>query len=557
MKKTLLTTLNAKYIHKNLALRWFYVTCPKQDDVILKEYTIKEDIDYIVDDIIAMNVEVVCLSTYIWNIEQHKELIIKLKAKNTDIHIIIGGPEVSFESYDLLDIGVDAISIGEGEISLWQYIEMLSNNEQYEVAGIYTKAFPNNEYQKVDLAYLEQFESPYFLAMDQEDMGKRYFYLETSRGCPYNCSYCLSSTDNRLRMFSLDYVMKILTKLKDSEVKQVKLLDRTFNADPKRALTIASYMNDYCLKQTFQFEVVAETISDELFDFFTTKCDVNRFRFEIGVQSFNSKTLKAVGRIQNNERLLQVIQAFKKAGCVMHVDLIAALPYEDFASFKDSFNTLFKQGANELQLGILKLLKGTKLKLQQEEFGFVYDHHAPYDVSSTNWLSNDELKQLHEMHHALEKYYNNGFMRNCIDIILALGWVSDPFTLFHALGMKLKKLARPYQPYQLLIDLKEVLSHIDERLVDSVILFGYYANTKQKPKRFTKHYLDTKLQHEIYNLAFDKGIANEDTLHRYGLCDVVYYDHEFGYQLVLYNNKQQKAIRYFINEDINLIKEMV
>lgn len=556
MKKTLLTTLNAKYIHKNLALRWFYVTCPKQSDVVLKEYTIKEDIDYIVDDIISMNVEVVCLSTYIWNIEEHKQLVKALKAKCKDIHIIIGGPEVSFESYDLLQIGVDAISIGEGEISLWKYIEMLSNHEHYEVAGIYTKDFPNKEYQKVDLGYLEQFESPYFLEMDQKDMGNRYFYLETSRGCPYNCSYCLSSTDNRLRMFSLDYVMKILAQLKDSEVKQVKLLDRTFNADPKRALKIASYMNDYCLKQTFQFEVVAETISDELFEFFTSKCDVNRFRFEIGVQSFNPKTLQAVGRIQNNERLLQVIKAFKEAGCVMHVDLIAALPYEDFNSFKDSFNTLFKQGANELQLGILKLLKGTKLKAQKDEFGFMYDEHAPYDVNSSKWLSNEELHQLHEMHHALEKYYNNGLMRDSIDIILQLGWISDAFSLFHALGMKLETLPRPYQPYQLLVNLKEVLKHIDEVLVDSVILLGYYANTKQKPKRFTKHYIDSKLQHEIYALAFEKGIANEDSLHRYGMCDVVYYEGEFAYQLVLYNNKQQKAKRYFINKEITLIKEI-
>lgn len=385
MKKTLLTTCNAKYIHKNLALRWIYTTCPNKEDVILKEYTIKDDSHRIIEDILSMQVEVVCFSCYIWNIEKTKEIIKELKKRQNDIHIFVGGPEVSFSSFELLEEGVDAICIGEGEESVWEYIQMLETKPR-EIRGIYTKQFPNKEYRKVDLAWLETFEDPYFLSMDTNDMGKRYLYLETSRGCPYGCTYCLSSTDRSVRMFSEDYVIKLLEQISKSDVKQVKFLDRTFNSNPQRALRIARYINEHCKNQIFQFEIVAETLSEDLLQFFCEEADVSRFRFEVGVQSFKEKTLASVGRIQNNARLVEVLHRLKQAGCILHVDLIAGLPYEGMQSFEQSFNTLFSLQAGEVQLGILKLLKGTKLRSQQEEFSFDYHEHAPYDVVSTAWL---------------------------------------------------------------------------------------------------------------------------------------------------------------------------
>ena len=523
--------------------------------MILKEYTIKDDIDRITLDIISMNVEVVCLSTYIWNIEQHKQLIQKLKQVNPNLHIIVGGPEVSFESYDLIDQGVDAITIGEGEYCTWKYIEMLSNDECYEIKGMYTKKYPNQEYQKVDLKWLETFESPYFLEMDLNGLDKRYFYFETSRGCPYSCSYCLSSTDRQVRMFSIEYVMKILEQIKDSKIKQVKLLDRTFNSNPKRALQIARYMNEYCTNQIFQFEVVAETISDELFYFFTQECDVTRFRFEIGVQSFNTQTLTSVNRIQNNIRLKQVINAFKQANCIMHVDLIGGLPYEDLNSFQNSFNELFALEASELQLGILKLLKGTKIKQQKDEYGIIYQTQAPYDVIQTNWMSKEELILLNACSDAVEKFYNSGVAKDTIKIILNNQLFDNAFSLFWELGKQYLKLKRPYQPHELMNCFKEILKQYDEKLIDSIILRSYYQRFKQKPHHFTKTWVDKETRVKVLKYAFECNIANLDELYRYGLVDVCY-DQELGYQLVLYSKKQTLPKRYFINIETSKCYEL-
>lgn len=173
MKKVLLTTCNAKYIHKNLALRWLYTTAPHKECVTIREYTIKEQEEWIAQDILSVQPEVVCFSCYIWNIQLIRRVILLLKQQNSDLHILVGGPEVSYESYDLLDEGVDAISIGEGEQSVWEYITMLEEAKAYPVSGIYTKQYPNTEYRKTDLAWLERFEAPYFMEMDEAGMDRQ------------------------------------------------------------------------------------------------------------------------------------------------------------------------------------------------------------------------------------------------------------------------------------------------------------------------------------------------------------------------------------------------
>lgn len=554
MKKVLLTTLNAKYIHKNLALRWLYTTCPHQEDVQLKEYTIKEDIEYIVSDILSREAEVVCFSCYIWNIEQTFECIRLIKQKREHIHIVVGGPEVSYEYQDLLNKGIDAISIGEGEESLWEYIDMLSEESDREIRGIYTKQFPNKEYRKTDIAWLEQFENPYFLEMDQQHMGNRYFYLETSRGCPYGCTYCLSSTDRAVRMFSLDYVMKILEKLRHSNVRQVKLLDRTFNSNPKRVLTIARYMNEYCKNQIFQFEIVAETLSEELLTFFCEEADPQRFRFEIGVQSFNTQTLSAVGRIQNNERLCKVIKRLKESGVTMHVDLIAGLPHEGIESFQTSFDQLFSLGASELQLGILKLLKGTKLRSQKDQYHFFFQEQAPYDVLSTKWLTKEEMEDIHACADAVEKFWNHGTCRYVISKMLQLGYQSA-FQLFLDLGKEYRKLPRPYQPYELFCCFYPLLNNHSKQEADAILLTQYYQNFKQKPHRFTDAWVDLEKKKEILSFALENNIANQDQLYRYGLVDIAF-DDELCYQLVLYNTSQKLPKIWLIDKNLTTIKEL-
>lgn len=548
MMKVLLTTLNAKYIHKNLALRWLYVSSYCKQDVCIKEYTIKEDIEKIVDELANDEAEVVAFSVYIWNIEPTMQIIKRLKEK-TNKHIMIGGPEVTYDSYHLIDEGVDAISLGEGEIAFWQYIQMLENKESYEIQGIYTKAHPNKTVMKVDLSYNESLENPYFLTFDMKDMKNRYFYFETSRGCPYRCEYCLSSTDNKVRMFSEEYVFSILEKISKSDVKIVKLLDRTFNVHPSRALKIAKYMNECCPNQIFQFEIVAETLSEELLKFFCEEADKKRFRFEIGVQSFQKKTLEAVGRIQNNERLVEVITRLQKANVVMHVDLIAGLPFEGLELFKHSFNSLYELHTDEIQLGILKLLKGTKLKDKQDEYEYTFNHMPPYDILKTKWLSEKELQMINGCAHAVEKYYNNGRCRYVIDHIIDLGLYSDAFSLFLELGKQMEKLQRPYQPHHLFELIKAVLNDQDESIVDGLLNYDYYRIFKQKPKMYLKNKISSEKRKEIYALFIERGIIKEEEVYHYAHIDTIYYQEKIGYQLVLYNNQQTYPKRWFIDEE--------
>ena len=278
--KVVLTTCNAKYIHKNLALRWLYVACPFPDKPVLLEFTIKDEIEHIVERLLLEQADLICFSCYIWNIEPTLQIIKAIKKRQPNVKILCGGPEVSFESEDLLNQGVDALSIGEGEQSVWEYATMLMNEEDKDIEGIMTLTYPNKSYRYVDLKWNETLDDPYFLEFDLDELDKRYFYFETSRGCPYGCEYCLSSTDNKVRLFSEEYIFKILKKIAHSKIKQVKFLDRTFNVKPQTKLgQFARYINEHCVNQIFQFEIVAETLSEELLEFFTKEARCFPFSF--------------------------------------------------------------------------------------------------------------------------------------------------------------------------------------------------------------------------------------------------------------------------------------
>ena len=539
--KVVLTTCNAKYIHKNLALRWLYVACPFPDKPVLLEFTIKDEIEHIVERLLLEQADLICFSCYIWNIEPTLQIIKAIKKRQPNVKILCGGPEVSFESEDLLNQGVDALSIGEGEQSVWEYATMLMNEEDKEIEGIMTLTYPNKSYRYVDLKWNETLDDPYFLEFDLDELDKRYFYFETSRGCPYGCEYCLSSTDNKVRLFSEEYIFKILKKIAHSKIKQVKFLDRTFNVKPQRALRIARYINEHCVNQIFQFEIVAETLSEELLEFFTKEADVSRFRFEIGVQSFNCNTLKAVGRIQNNERLKSVIARLRAADCVMHVDLIAGLPYEGFDSFRDSFNELFSLQASELQLGTLKLLKGTSLKRKKELYGLVSQKQAPYEVKWTNWLNEAEMERIHQCATAVEKFYNSGRCRKSIHTILELMPECNAFDLFCMLGERLKR-CKNYHIHDLFLILKECTA-LDEEIIEAILMSEYMGLFKQKPKRIFKSRLSKQERNEILSCLSERYTMNE--LIHYAVVEP-YYDKEVMLQVVVYNSQQTYPKRYKI-----------
>lgn len=541
--KILLTTCNAKFIHKNLALRWLYTTCPNQDDIILKEFTIKDKVDYIVDNILAMNLNWVCFSCYIWNVEMMKEIVHKIKTQQPNIHILVGGPEVSFESTYLINEGIDAICIGEGEQVVWEYIYRQDN---HMVAGIIDHDNTRAIYQKVDLAWLQKFPNPYFLDFDEENMEHQYLYVETSRGCPFGCTYCLSSTDRKVRFFDEDYIHNILNQIKSSKVKQVKLLDRTFNSQPKRALQFAKIMNEQCTAQIFQFEIVAETFNDELLEYFCTKADSQRFRFEIGVQSFNDETLKAVGRDLHTKRLKLVINRLQDAGFTLHVDLIAALPNEDFNSFKNSFNALFSFNVKELQLGMLKLLKGTKLRNQQQEFEYFMEKEAPYQVLASKWLTAKEIKKLDDCAHAVEKLYNRGICNDSINAILDAKLYDNAFDLFCEISTALLKLKNPYQRKDLFKILQNILINTDDLIVDGLLNMEYYKKSRQRPPRFSNLIVATNVRNKLVKSIVQQGLISEHTAHIYGHLTYGYKCGKSGYLMSVYNKNQDYPKQYFI-----------
>lgn len=561
--KILLTTLNAKYIHKNLALRCLYVTKPESVTCELKEYTIKDDILRIANELLERDDDVIAFSTYIWNVEQTSEIIHMIKDRNPHKHIVLGGPEVSFDAPDFLQrLRVDAVVCGEGEFVFWEYIESLQSDTRKDIDGVYTKtAVPTVKYAMADLQRLETYEKPYFLDIDKKDMAKRYFYMETSRGCPYRCAYCLSSVQGRVRMFSQDYVLDVLRQVFQSSIRQIKFLDRTFNVDKHRALLFASVIHDNARKdQIFQFEIMAEHVSGELIDYLQNKPKHPQFRFEIGIQSTNPISLREIDRVQNFTRLKSVIGQLQESGNYeLHVDLIAGLPFEDIDSFKKSFNEVFSLRASELQLGFLKLLRGTSLRKKAHAYGMVFDPRAPYEVSQTNWISEAEMNEIHEVCYALDVLYNIPRAKQTIFAILQhklCGGKHDeevtPYDVFAYIGKALyhtrfKQLdelfAKTYAALQ-------TVNHSD--VVLGLLANDYYRLFKQRPKRFHSHEIEKNIKQNIVALLQDQHTTNE--LIHYGMVDYGCFDDKGtlgkGYLFVLYNKEQTYPLRYSINKDI-------
>ncbi len=547
----LLTTLNAKYIHKNLALRYLYVTRPEGWVCEIKEFTIKDKIERIAHELLIRTDDVIGFSVYIWNVEQTKELIAMLKKQRPEVRIVIGGPEVSFDgTYFLENWDVDAVICGEGEFAFWEYLTTLGSKKAID--GVYTKDYiPAKGYAMVDLSQLEQYPNPYFLPFDEADLGKRYFYMETSRGCPYHCQYCLSSVQGRVRMFSETYVTNILNQVFQKPIRQIKFLDRTFNVDKARALRVAKYIQEHARpEQVFQFEIMAEYVGDDLISYLAAKPPFPKFRFEIGIQSTNEPTLREIQRYQNFDRLTNVIHRLQKSQeSELHVDLIAGLPFETLTVFRRSFNEVFALYADEVQLGFLKLLRGTSLRSNYQKYGMEYDAQAPYEIRKTAWMSEQDLQEVHEVCFALEALYNSG---RCKDTIKALlkHESHTPYQLFALLGKTLS--ARKYK------QIDELFAQVADTLapvyglpyVQSLLAMEYYQLFKQKPKRFYPFQIDDEKRKQCYESLMKLGYSRNELMH-YGMFDQTVYQGSPAYLFILYHKDQIYPKRYIVDFHTN------
>ncbi len=445
----LLVGINSKYIHTNLAIRYLKANC--DHDTFLCEYTIKDNIDKIFKDIIEKKPDIVAFSIYIWNINIIKNLSHDLKAYNKSIKIIYGGPEVSYDSTDLLkDNFCDYIISGEGEIAFDLLIkDLVDNKDKYDIDNlIYIDNNKVVKNPKCEIPDLNSLKNPYVFEFDKESIKNKIAYVELSRGCPYHCSYCQASLENRLRYFNIEKVIENIEYLYKTGARTFKFLDRSFNIKPVVAMQFFKYIIERDFKNAvFQFEINGDILNDEMIDYLNQNSPSNLIRFEIGIQSTNDLVNEAIYRRQNTLKLLKNIRKLIEGPITLHLDLIAGLPEESLESFIDTFDSVFKLHAKELQLGFLKILKGTRLSYELEKYGYVVSKEPPYEIISNNFLDQKDLYKIHLVEDVLDTFWNKGFMYN--SVIQATKDLDSPFEFFYELALYINEIDFSLHDYQL------------------------------------------------------------------------------------------------------------
>ncbi|PYF07277.1 B12-binding domain-containing radical SAM protein [Ureibacillus chungkukjangi] len=521
--KIVLTTLNAKYIHTNLALRYLKGSAQPEFDPKIIEYTIKDPAFNIVSDLYQHKPDVVGFSCYIWNIEETIGVIRMLKTVSPNTKIILGGPEVSYDVHDWLRRipEVDYIVMGEGELSFKILLQHINGEVPLEdVPGICYlldgKMKIHAQPKKVDLRELP---SPYRFEEDRASLGKRIQYIETSRGCPFSCQFCLSSIEVGVRYFNRDKIKEEIRYLMDNGAKTIKFVDRTFNISRSYAMEMFQFLIDeHKPGVVFQFEITADIMRPEVIQFLNDNAPHGLFRFEIGVQSTNDLTNELVKRRQNFEKLKRTVTMVKEGGKIdQHLDLIAGLPEEDYDSFRQTFNDVFAMRPEELQLGFLKLLRGTGLRVQAEQYGYTYVDLAPYEIFSNNVLTFDEIIRIKHAEDVLEKYWNDHRMDNTIEYLVTEVF-ETPFDFFQNFGTywEHKGWSRiGHQLEDLFKRLEEFLAtqpNVNLKIVRSLMQLDYLSRQQFQPRKlWWDERVSRDVQKEIYSLLKETpSLAGEE-----------------------------------------------
>ena len=490
--KILLAACNAKYIHSNLAVYDLQAYASEYTDhIILKEYTINQQKDDIMRDIYLEHPDVVCVSCYIWNISFVKELMADLAKILPDVDFWAGGPEVSYDAEKFLSENPEftGVMVGEGEETFQElsgyYVK--KNPEKLEnITGICyrdgEKIIHNGWRQIMDLSSIP------FIYKDLSEFKNRIIYYESSRGCPFSCSYCLSSVDKKLRFRDIEMVKKELQFFLDHKVPQVKFVDRTFNCKHDHAMAIWKYINDHDNGVTnFHFEISADLLREEELQEMSTMRP-GLIQLEIGVQSTNPDTIKAIHRTMDFEKLKGIVDRIHSFGNIhQHLDLIAGLPYEDYDSFRNSFNDVYALKPQQLQLGFLKVLKGSHMMEMCREYGIVYKNREPYEVLSTKWLDYDHVLKLKNVENMVEVYYNSGQFQKTLEY--AESFFPDAFSIYEGLGIFYMEKGygdvshTRMRRYEILLEYLETVPGISRaEVADRMILDLYLReNLKSRP----------------------------------------------------------------------------
>lgn len=510
--KIVLTTLNAKYIHTNLAVRYLRAAAQPEFDPTIVEYTIKDPAFNIVTDLYQQQPDVVGFSCYIWNIEETIGVIRMLKTVSPGTKIVLGGPEVSYDVHDWLRRipEVDFIIMGEGEHSFKELLKHLNGEIPLDdVPGVCylqeDKMKIHAQPKKVDLRELP---SPYRFEEDRPTLGKRIQYIETSRGCPFSCQFCLSSIEVGVRYFNRDKIKDDIRYLMTNGARTIKFVDRTFNISRSYAMEMFQFLIDEHMPGVvFQFEITADIMRPEVIQFLNENAPKGLFRFEIGVQSTNDLTNELVKRRQNFDKLKRTVTMVKEGGKIdQHLDLIAGLPEEDYNSFRQTFNDVFAMRPEELQLGFLKLLRGTGLRVQAKQYGYTYVDLAPYEIFSNNVLTFDEIIRIKHAEDVLEKYWNDHRMDHTIEYLVTHVF-ETPFDFFQSFGTfwEEKGWSRiGHQLEDLFKRLEEFLAtqpNVNLPVVRSIMQYDYLSKQPFQPRKlWWEERIARDQQKQIYSM---------------------------------------------------------
>ena len=490
--KILLAACNAKYIHSNLAVYDLQAYASDYaDHIVLKEYTINQQKDDIMRDIYLEHPDVVCVSCYIWNLSFVKELMADLIKILPGADFWAGGPEVSYDAEKFLTENSEfkGVMVGEGEETF------------KELAGYYVEKNPQNLKDMTGICYRDgdqiihngwrqimDLSSIPFIYKDLSEFKNRIIYYESSRGCPFSCSYCLSSIDKKLRFRDTETVKKELQFFIENKVPQVKFVDRTFNCKHDHAMAIWKYINEHDNGVTnFHFEISADLLREEELQEMSTMRP-GLIQLEIGVQSTNPDTIKAIHRTMDFEKLKGIVDRIHSFGNIhQHLDLIAGLPYEDYDSFRHSFNDVYALKPQQLQLGFLKVLKGSHMMEMCREYGIVYKTQEPYEVLSTKWLDYDHVLKLKTVENMVEVYYNSGQFQNTLEYLEK--FFPDAFSIYERLGSFYMEKGygdvshTRMRRYEILLEFLEDMPEISMDQVKDQMVYDLYLreNLKSRP----------------------------------------------------------------------------
>lgn len=488
--KILLAACNAKYIHSNLAVYDLKAYSSDYDkEVLLREYTINQPKDEILKDIYGSGADVVCFSCYIWNISFVRELIRDLAKILPETAFWAGGPEVSYDAEKFLTEmpEMTGVLVGEGEKTFHDLLEYYIDGKGSlgEIRGIAYR--DGEEIRHNGWRELMNLSEIPFVYQHLEEFENRIIYYESSRGCPFSCSYCLSSIDKKLRFRDLELVKKELQFFLDHKVPQVKFVDRTFNCKHEHAMAIWKYILEHDNGVTnFHFEVSADLLRDEEMDLMA-KMRPGLIQLEIGVQSTNPETIRAIHRhmdLDKLKRCVDHVHSFRNIH--QHLDLIAGLPYEDYDTFHRSFNDVYQMKPDQLQLGFLKVLKGSLMQGEAEKYGIVHKEKEPYEVLSTNWLPYGDVLKLKAVESMVEVYYNSGQFQHTLEYLVPLA--KDAFTFYESLGAFYEKKGYSeishsrMRRYEILLEYLQEETDVSVEKASQKMLYDLYLREKLKKR---------------------------------------------------------------------------